>query len=98
MNLALTTLHVRIYVFPHKNGLLKSCSSFGDHQCTFTGASFSSTSEFRTSAILEWLRSRNKTYGAEVTHNGMASIINFIKIFKNCFEAVGGDTDGQTEW
>jgi hypothetical protein len=53
-----------LFIF-YKNGLIKSCSSFEDLSVykiscpTLTGASFASTSEVWTFAILEWLKVRD---------------------------------------
>jgi hypothetical protein len=64
------------------------------HVLTLTGASFASTSEVWTSAILEW-RCGIKNYGVEVTFNGMTSLLNFIKIYHLVQKLLGG-TDRQT--
>jgi hypothetical protein len=45
-----------------------------------TGARFTSSSEVRTSTILEYLQLGIKNYGVEVTFNVMTSLLNFIKI------------------
>jgi hypothetical protein len=68
------------------------------HGPTLTGASFASTSEVWTSAILEGWRYGIKKYGVEVTFNGMTSLLNFIQIYQLVQKLLAGDTqtDRQT--
>jgi hypothetical protein len=49
------------------------------HGPALTSASFASTSEVWTSAILEWLKLGIKNYAIEVTFNGMTSILVLYK-------------------
>jgi hypothetical protein len=71
------------------------------HGPTLTGASFASTSEFWTPAILECIRYGIKMYGVEVSFNGMTSLQNFIKIYQLVQKLLGGGGGGtrrQTDW
>jgi hypothetical protein len=60
MNFNIQTAAMFVFFYFDKNSLIKSYSSFEDlsvskfHGPTLTGASFASTSEVWTSAILEW--------------------------------------------
>jgi hypothetical protein len=64
-----------------------------------TGASFASTSEVWTSAILEWLNYGIKKYGVDVTFNGITFLLDLIKIYKLVQKLLGGHTrtDRQTD-
>jgi hypothetical protein len=65
INFNIQTPAMFVFFVFNKNGFIRSCSSFEDlsekkiHGPTLTGASFSSTSEVWTSAILEWLKVRD---------------------------------------
>jgi hypothetical protein len=50
-----------------------------------TCASFASTSEVQTPAVLEWLK-----YGVEVTFGGTTSRLDFIKIYYEVQTLLGG--------
>jgi hypothetical protein len=66
MNFNIKTAAMFVFFVFDKNGLIKSYSSFEDlsvykisYSPTLTGSSFAFTSEFWTSAILEWLKVRD---------------------------------------
>jgi hypothetical protein len=65
MNFNIQTAAMFVFFVFDKNYLIKSCSSLKIYQYTkchgpmLTGASFASTSEVWTSAILEWLKLRD---------------------------------------
>jgi hypothetical protein len=62
------------------------------HGPTLISASFASTSEVLTSAILELLKIGIKKYSIiEVTFNGTTSLLNFIKIYQLVQKVLGRD-------
>jgi hypothetical protein len=106
MNFNIQTAAIFVFLFLTKMVLLKVVHPLKIYQYTkfrgptLTGASFASTSEVWTFAILEGWRYGIKKYGVEVTFNGITSLLNFIKIYQLVQKLLGGgtQTDGQTDW
>jgi hypothetical protein len=91
-----------LFVFFHKNGLIKSCSSSEDlseYKMSMVLCSVvklpHSPQKFEHLPFLNGCSYGIKKYGVKVTFNGMTSLLNFISIYQLVQKLMGGQTHRQ---